>query len=104
MDSRKLHTVNKSPFERNTLTSCLRLAKKGSAILLIEDAVYAAVTGTAVSDQISERMDELSFYVLGPDVAARGLGGSPLIAGVQVVDYEGFVDLVTEHQATQAWL
>jgi tRNA 2-thiouridine synthesizing protein B len=99
-----LHTVNKSPFERNTLTSCLRLAKKGSAILLIEDGVYAAVTGTAVSDQISERMGELSFYVLGPDVAARGLGDSPLIAGVQVVDYEGFVDLVTEHEATQAWL
>ncbi len=99
-----LHTVNKSPFERNTLTSCLRLAKKGSAILLIEDGVYAAVTGTAVSDRISERMGELSFYVLGPDVAARGLGDSPLIAGVQVVDYEGFVDLVAEHEATQAWL
>jgi len=32
-----LHTVNKSPFERNTLQSCLRLAKPGSAILLIEE-------------------------------------------------------------------
>ena len=31
-----LHTVNKSPFERNTLESCLRLAKKGSAVLLLK--------------------------------------------------------------------
>ena len=99
-----LHTVNKSPFERNTLQSCLRLAKPGSAIILIEDGVYAALSGTAVSGEIAERMGELSFYVLGPDIAARGLGESPLIEGVQVVDYGGFVDLVTEHEATNAWL
>ncbi len=104
MASPMLHTVNKSPFERNTLSSCLRLARKGSAVLLIEDGVYAAVAGTTVSEQVSERMAEFSFYVLGPDVAARGLGGAPLIEGIQVVDYEGFVDLVAEHDVTQAWL
>ena len=99
-----LHTVNKSPFERNSLNSCLRLARKGSAVLLIEDGVYAAVAGTAVAEHISKRMAELSFYALGPDVAARGLGGAPLIEGIRVVDYDGFVDLVAEHDATQAWL
>ncbi len=104
MDWRMLHTVNKSPFERNAVSSCLRLARKGSAVLLIEDGVYAAVAGTAVSEQVSERIAELSFYVLGPDIAARGLGGAPLIEGVRVVDYEGFVDLVAAHDATQAWL
>ncbi len=104
MDSRMLHTVNKSPFERNALSSCLRLARKGSAVLLIEDGVYAAVAGTSVSERVSERMAELSFYVLGPDVAARGLGGASLIEGVRVVDYDGFVDLVAEHDAIQAWL
>ena len=104
MDTRMLHTVNKSPFERNALSSCLRLARNGSAVLLIEDGVYAAVAGTTVSGQVSERLAELSFYVLGPDAAARGLGGTALIEGVRVIDYEGFVDLVAEHDATQAWL
>ena len=104
MASRMLHTVNKSPFERNAFSSCLRLARKGSAVLLIEDGVYAAVAGTSVAERVSERMAELSFYVLGPDVAARGLGGAPLIEGFRVVDYDGFVDLVAEHDATQAWL
>ncbi|MEE8188662.1 MAG: sulfurtransferase complex subunit TusB [Kiloniellales bacterium] len=99
-----LHLVNKSPFERTTLQSCLRLAKKDSAVLLIEDGVYAALEGTAVSDEIAGRMSDLAFYVLGSDIAARGLSETPLIDGVQVVDYGGFVDLVAEHDATQSWL
>ncbi len=99
-----LHTVNKSPFERNTLESCLRLAKAGSAVLLMEDAVYGAMQATEMADRITQRMDELTFYVLGPDVAARGLGGAPLIDGIETIDYGGFVDLVVAHDATQAWL
>ncbi|MGD8498050.1 MAG: sulfurtransferase complex subunit TusB, partial [Chromatiales bacterium] len=46
-----LHTVNKSPFDRNTLDACLRLAKPGSAVLLIEDGVYAATKGTNASEK-----------------------------------------------------
>ncbi len=99
-----LHTVNKSPFERNTLDSCLRLAKAGGAVLLFEDAVVGAVAGTAVADRIAARMDELSFYVLGPDIAARGLSETPLIDGISVIDYGGFVDLAAAHDVSQAWL
>jgi tRNA 2-thiouridine synthesizing protein B len=99
-----LHTVNKSPFERNTLDSCLRLAKPGGAVLLIEDGVFAALRDAACADTIIGRMDDFSFYVLGPDIGARGLGEAPLINGVQVVDYAGFVDLAAEHDATQSWM
>ncbi len=99
-----LHLVNKSPFERNALESCLRLAKPGSSILLIEDGVYAAVENAAHAEKIALRMEDFSFYVLGPDVAARGLGDTPLIGGIKVVDYKGFVDLVAANNATQSWL
>ena len=99
-----LHLINKSPFERNALDSCLRLAKSGSAILLIEDGVYAALANATHAEKIIDRMDDLSFYVLGPYVAARGLSDTPLIEGIDVVDYEGFVDMVAEHDATQSWL
>jgi tRNA 2-thiouridine synthesizing protein B len=37
-----LHIVNKSHMQTSALQSCLRLAQPGSALLLIEDAVYAA--------------------------------------------------------------
>ena len=99
-----LHLINKSPFERNTLDSCLRMARPGSSILLIEDGVYAALAKAAHAEKIIGRMDDFSFYVLGPDVAARGLSDAPLIEGIDVVDYEGFVDMVAEHDVTQSWL
>jgi len=99
-----LHLIHKSPFEGNALDSCLRLAKSGDSILLIEDGVYAALGKAAHAEKIGGRMDDFSFYVLGPDVAARGLSDTPLIEGISVIDYEGFVDLVAENDATQSWL
>ncbi len=99
-----LHTVNKSPFERNALKSCLRLAAKGASVLLIEDGVIAALAGTPAGEDIAKRAGVLKFYVLGPDIDARGLGDRPLIDFVEVVDYGGFVDLVVAHDAVNAWL
>ena len=99
-----LHTVNKSPFERNTLESCLRLAKKGSSVLLFEDGVIGAMENTKYSDAVSKAMDDFSFYVLGPDIKARGLNDTNLIDGINVIDYDGFVDLTTEHETVQSWL
>ncbi len=99
-----LHTVNKSPFERNTLGSCLRLAKKGSSVLFIEDGVLAALADTAHSEQVKAAAEDLRFYVLGPDLQARGLDGANIIDNIGIVDYEGFVDLVAAHENVQAWL
>ena len=102
--STMLHLINKSPFEKNSLDSCLRTAQSGSSILLLEDGVYAAVANAEHAAKVAARVGDLSIYVLGPDVAARGLNDSPMIDGITVVDYEGFVDLVAEHDANQSWL
>jgi tRNA 2-thiouridine synthesizing protein B len=102
--SAMLHLINKSPFERTALDSCLRLAKAGSSILLIEDGVCAALGNADHAEKIAGRIDDFSFYVLGPDVSARGLDETPLVEGVKVIDYGGFVDLVGEHEVTQSWL
>ncbi len=99
-----LHTVNKSPFERNALGSCLRLAKKGSSVLLFEDGVIGAMQNTKYSGKVAQAMEHLSFYVLGPDIKARGLGDDRVINGINIIDYDGFVDLTTEHNAVQSWL
>jgi len=102
--SKMLHLVNKSPTERNSLDSCLRLAQAGGAVLLLEDGVYAALANAAFADAVKARMGELTFYVLGPDVSARGLDDKPMIDGLNVVDYGGFVDLVVEHDVAQSWM
>ena len=99
-----LHTVNKSPFDRNSLESCVRLAAKGGAVLMFEDGVYGAMKGTSKSDMVSNAMKELTFYVLGPDLKARGVDEGKLIDGVKVVDYSGFVNLTVENDKVQNWL
>jgi len=99
-----LHTVNKSPFERNSLDACLRLAAKGSSVLMIEDGVYGAMKGTEKSAAVDSAKGDISFYVLGPDLKARGISEDKLIDGIKVVDYSGFVSLTVDNDKVQAWL
>ena len=98
-----LHTINKSPFAHTALEACLKHVKQGSAVLLIEDGVYAATTGTAVSQRLQDALARVSVYALLPDVEARGMQDR-LMDGIKLVDYGGFVDLVVEHNAVQSWL
>ena len=98
-----LHIVNKSHAQTNSLRSCLRLARPGHALLLTEDAIYAATLGGAGSSGIADAMKTLKVYALQPDVDARGMAGK-LVDGVTAVDYGGFVDLVAEHANNQSWL
>ena len=98
-----LHTVNKSPFDNGTLQTCLKFARQGSTVLLSEDGVYAAARDTTVSKQVQEALKSVSIYALRPDVEARGMQDR-VMDGVRLVDYEGFVDLVTQHKAVQSWV
>ena len=98
-----LHIVNKSPFERDSLDSCLRLAEEGSSVLFTEDGIYGALKNTKVTVKISGA-NGIKFFVLGPDFKARGMNEDKLVDGVQVVDYAGFVDLTAEHSVVQSWL
>ena len=58
-----LHTVNKSPLEKNSLETCLRLADSNSSILLIEDGVYGALKNTLYEKSIIEAQKNNKFYV-----------------------------------------
>jgi tRNA 2-thiouridine synthesizing protein B len=98
-----LHIVNKSPFERTSLASCLRAAAKGGALLLIEDGVYAVVKNSAVEQDLRGAMAGMPVYALQADVEARGLANR-VMDGVKLVGYDGFVDLVAEHSNVQSWL
>lgn len=99
-----LHTVNKSPFERNSLESCLRLARRGSDILLIEDAVYGAMQGSRFSEKMQKAVEMYRVHALEPDLMARGLDKADLIDGIKTVGYDGFVELAVGNDAVQSWL
>lgn len=98
-----LHIVNKSPYDRNSMDAVLRLATSGSAVLLIEDGVYAATRGNVDEAKIKAAMPGLKFYALKPDMDARGVADR-VMDGISLVDYSGFVDLVAEQPNCQSWL
>jgi len=98
-----LHIVNKSPSERNALESCLRMAKKGNSILLIEDGVYAATKGSVTEKKLKAAMADIQVFALWPDLEARGMQDT-VIDGIKQVDYAGFVDLVAASKNVQSWL
>jgi tRNA 2-thiouridine synthesizing protein B len=99
-----LHTVNKSPFERSAFISALNHLRPGDALLMLEDGVVGARKSSAFAGILENAAKICSVYVLGPDLAARGMGENDVIAGAQLVNYGGFVDLVGSHDRTQAWL
>ncbi|MGU9977784.1 MAG: sulfurtransferase complex subunit TusB [Candidatus Oxydemutatoraceae bacterium WSBS_2016_MAG_OTU14] len=99
-----LHTINKSPFERDSAKTCLRLSQKDSGVLFIEDGVLAAIAGSEFEKELETKKDNLRFYVLVPDLKARGFSIDNLKPGIEAVDYDGFVDLTIEYDHVHAWL
>ncbi len=99
-----LHIVNKSPFDRNSLQSCLRLAQPNDAILMYEDGIYAAFKGTVIENDIQTTLSKCKMYVLKPDFEARGMNEGNVIPGIQSVSYSEFVDLTVQYSPVQAWL
>ncbi|MCE3269858.1 MAG: DsrH protein [Ramlibacter sp.] len=98
-----LHIVNKSPEQSRSLERCLRMARDGHSVLLVEDAVYAATSAGAGACGLQQAVGRLKLFVLMPDLEARGMAGKR-IAGVEPVDYAGFVDLVATQPVNQSWL
>lgn len=89
--------MNKSPYESTSFDSMVKYAHKGSPVILFEDGVYAAMSGTTFEDRIKGIMADHDVYVLKEDLAARGIADR-LVDGVKEVDYAGFVDLVEQNK------
>lgn len=90
-----LYMVNKSPLMTNNLETCLAIAPEGDPILLYEDGVYAAVDGGRLVEQMETALARHPVYALEADLEARGI--QRLVEGIQVINYDGFVGLVEEH-------
>jgi len=99
-----LNVVNKSPFEKRSLEQCLKRIGQGDSVLLIEDAVVSAAVGTEIESQITAAANDIDFFVLQPDLDARGLADANLVNSVAPVDYAGFVELVVNHDRVHSWL
>lgn len=89
-----LHIINKSPFNSDAYMSCMRFAQTNDVILLIEDGVIAALQHA--------KMDQPVVYALEADLRARGLLDR-VLPNIQLINYNGFVDLTVRHYPIQNW-
>lgn len=98
-----LHTVNKSPFQQTTLSSCLRLIVPGDVLLLIEDGVYGATAGHS-QEAVVNKLAELNIrvYALEGDILARGLT-SHLLSTVSLATFDEFVALSVIADNVHSW-
>ena len=96
-----LYTVNNSPYTPNTLESLLGVAAPESPILLYEDGVYWAADGANSAPAIRAATADHPIYALDADLEARGV--ARVVDGVQVIGFDGFVELVEQHDVAP-WL
>lgn len=96
-----LHIVNRSQRELESCQRLVEIVSATDAVLLIENAVYHAVS-TPANMQMMNRIPA-SVYVLGPDLEARGLTAESIMDNITEVDYEGFADLSAEYGVSVSW-
>lgn len=94
-----LHIVNHSPIER----SLWERVAPDDAVLLIENGVYGVKLGSLAANDVIRATENIRLFVLKADLEARGIQPDEVIAGVEVVDDSGFVDLTVEHSVIQSW-
>jgi tRNA 2-thiouridine synthesizing protein B len=96
-----LFTVNHPSLTTNSLDSVLRIAPSGTPIVLIEDGVFIAKDGARDESKIKAALKDHPFYAINADLEARGV--SKVIEGIKIISYDGFVELVEEHEVVP-WL
>lgn len=97
-----LHIVNKSSFERNSLQSCINTIDDDSVILLIEDGVISATKNDNFA-LLADLAAQGRVYALSADVEARGIT-TKIDNNIKLAGYDGFVDLVEQHETSVSWV
>lgn len=98
-----LHTINKSPYSNNSLSSCMKICSASDAILLLEDGVFGALKSAPEAESLQQLiLFGTKIFAIDVDVKARGLTGK-LIGAIELIDYNSFVQLSIEHRCIQSW-
>jgi len=97
-----LFTLSKSWHESTWLYEQLAFASEGDAILLTQDAVLALQSPiTLASFQAKCGSISVGIFALQEDCRLRGIENQ--YSNIRLIDYQGFVDLVIEHQKQVSW-
>jgi tRNA 2-thiouridine synthesizing protein B len=97
-----LHLIYQSPFNASSLNNCLTAFETQDSLLLIENGIFCALSGTLASERLIELTNQQKVFVLAPHAIERGVL-SQLIQGTQLIDFNRFVDLTVECERVFRW-
>ena len=92
MNDSVLHLVQQSPTASSALRDCLASCQAADPIVLMHDAVYAALKKPA----------ENEMYALRPDLEERGLL-ERVDPAIKLIDYPELVALCDRHRHNLSW-
>ena len=96
-----LHIINR-PFPHPAFDMARSASTAQDAFLFIEDGVTALLAGGYGDASLCEWLAAGKAYGLAADIQARGIGGK-LVQWVEVVDYDGFVELTELYSTVLSW-
>lgn len=98
-----LHTINKSPYAHNALSSCLKVCATNDGILLLEDGVFGALISAPGAQELQILIKHgANVFALVNDIKARGLE-EKVAPDIKLIDYNTFVQLTLDHRCVQSW-
>ena len=97
-----LFTISTSWHDSHWLYEKLAFAKAGDSILLLQDAVLAAHSPVSLSSFLAKCQSlDVSVHLLSDDADMRGIDSK--YADIALIDYSGFVTLVSQYDKQVAW-
>lgn len=95
-----LHLVFQSPID----IAVLERMDSGDVAVFLESAVLGVLQKGRLADVLAAKVgSNRRLFVLSEDMVIRGILVSELVAGLEVIDYSGFVNLAVENQLIQSW-
>jgi sulfur relay protein TusB/DsrH len=87
-------------FQASAIMPALQRADRDDAAVFLDNAIFGL---KQKSSFLSEKSQNIRFYVLAEDLTIRGIGRDMLIIPVEAIDYNGLVNLTLTHNKIQSW-
>ena len=94
-----LHLIFQSPID----SAVLERMADGDVAVFMESAVLGVLQTARQANVLADKLNSNRLCVLAEDMLTRGILESELLAGLEVIDYPGLVQLTVEHPLISSW-
>ena len=75
----------------------------GDVAVFLESGVLGILQQGRLTDGLREKIFDSRLCALSEDMAVRGILASEIVAGIDIIDYVGLVQLVVENSPVHSW-